>query len=365
MPEPIVSSELGRISNYMDGASHPWIATLITAVASIVAVLVLHQVGYLILRGMTRKAPVMTTVLKGVYWPVQLAWICITLEVIWNLAPKELAMLGAVERMTTLLMIAALTVVGLRAVRGIGAGVLENYAKGEVLGTFHARRVQTQTRVLTRIMSFMVLLIGLATALMTFPSVRQLGTSMLASAGVAGIVLGFAAKPVLTNLLAGLQIALTHPIRLDDVVIVEGEWGWIEEINSTYVVVRIWDQRRLVVPLNYFIEKPFQNWTISSSDLIGTVFWWVDYRMPLEPIREELKRLCETAPEWDGRLHLLQVTDSSDRAVQLRALVSAADAPAAWDLRCRIREGIIAFIQREYPDYLPQIRTNEAAAAVK
>jgi len=155
-----------------------------------------------------------------------------------------------------------------------------------------------------------------------------------------------------------VQIALAQPIRLDDVVIIQNEWGRIEEITGTYVVVRIWDERRLVVPLNYFIENPFENWTRSTARLTGTVFLWVDYRMPLDPLRDELRRLCEAAPEWDRRVCVLQLVDASDRAVQLRALVSAADSSRAWDLRCRIREGLVAYVQRNFPDYLPQQRAS-------
>jgi hypothetical protein len=166
--------------------------------------------------------------------------------------------------------------------------------------------------------------IGFALALLTFPEVRSVGAGLLASAGVVGIVAGIAAKPIFGNLLAGLQIALTQPIRLDDVVIVEGEWGRIEEIGRTFVVVAIWDQRRLVVPLQYFIEKPFQNWTRTSANLLGTAFLWVDYGMPLAPLRAELERICRSAREWDGRVCLIQVTDASERAMQLRVLVSAA-----------------------------------------
>src|SRR5690606_21506645 len=165
-----------------------------------------------------------------------------------------------------------------------------------------ARRIHTHTRVMARSIMIIVIVIGAGAALMTLPLLRQVGTSLLASAGVAGIVIGFAAKPVLSNLLAGLQIAMTQPIRLDDVVIVENEWGWIEEITATYVVVRIWDQRRLVMPLQWFIENPFQNWTRSTSEILGTVLLWVDYRMPVDLVRQEAERLCREATEWDGRV---------------------------------------------------------------
>ena len=223
-----------------------------------------------------------------------------------------------------------------------------------------ARRVQTQTRVLSQVVQGAVVLVGLSLMLMTFPAVRQVGASLLASAGLLGIVAGFAARPVLGNLIAGLQIGLSQPIRIDDVVIVENEWGVIEQITGTYVVVRIWDQRRLIVPLQYWIEKPFQNWTRTSSELIGTVFLWVDYRMPLQPLRDELQRACEASVHWDKRLALLQVTEAGPTAMQLRCLVTAASAPAAWDLRCEVREALVAFVQRDYPQYLPRGRAEVA-----
>lgn len=192
---------------------------------------------------------------------------------------------------------------------------------------------------------------------MSFPAVRQVGTSLLASAGLAGLAAGFAAKPVLGNLIAGLQIAISQPIRLDDVVIVEGEWGRIEEITGSYVVVKIWDERRLVVPLTYFIEKPFQNWTRSTSSLIGSVFLWVDYSLPLDVLREQVKQICEEIPHlWDGRVCVLQVTDTSEKSMQLRILLSSLDSSRSWDARCHVRERLITFINHEYPQCLPQLR---------
>jgi small-conductance mechanosensitive channel len=214
--------------------------------------------------------------------------------------------------------------------------------------------------VLARVAMGGLLCLGLASVLMTFPTVRQLGATLLASAGVLGIVAGIAAKPVFGNLIAGLQIALAQPIRLDDVVIVEGEWGRIEEITSTYVVVRIWDERRMVVPLVWFIENPFQNWTRSSAQLIGSVFLWLDYRTPMEALRAELQRICDTDPRWDGRVCIAQVTETDNRSMQVRCLVSSGNSGDAFDLRCAVRERLIDFLQREYPQSLPVLRTGVA-----
>jgi small-conductance mechanosensitive channel len=193
---------------------------------------------------------------------------------------------------------------------------------------------------------------------MTFSKVRQLGTSILASAGIVGIIVGIAAQRSIATLLAGFQIAITQPIRLDDVVIVENEWGRIEEITLTYVVVRIWDLRRLVVPITYFLEKPFQNWTRVSADLLGTVFIYVDYTVPVQAVREKLRGILEHSTQWDGQVCVLQVTNTTEHTVELRALMSAVDSSSAWELRCHVREKLVEFIQKNYPESLPKLRTD-------
>lgn len=226
-----------------------------------------------------------------------------------------------------------------------------------VADNLSARRIRTQVQVLRHIAVVVITLVTVAVMLMTFPAIRHLGESLFASAGLAALVGGLAARSTLTNLFAGIQIALTQPIRLDDVVIVEGEWGWIEEVTTTYVIVRVWDLRRLVVPLSYFIEKPFQNWTRRTSDLLGTVFVYTDYTVPVEAVREELHKILEATPLWDKKTWGLQVTNASEHALELRALMSAPGASQAWDLRCHVREKLVAFLQREYPESLPRSRT--------
>ena len=219
-----------------------------------------------------------------------------------------------------------------------------------------ARKVHTQLKVIKRIVVVSVCFIGFALILMTFDRVRQLGTSLMASAGLIGIVIGVAAQKTLHTFITGIQIAITQPIRIDDVVIVENEWGRIEEITLTYVVVKIWDQRRLIVPITHFIDNPFQNWTRATSDILGTVFLYVDYAAPIEAIREKLKEIAAQAPQWDKRVCVLQVTAATERTLELRALVSAADASSAWELRCYVREKLIEFIKTDYPDALPKFR---------
>jgi small-conductance mechanosensitive channel len=220
-----------------------------------------------------------------------------------------------------------------------------------------ARKIQTQTYVLRRIIVLVITIVALGIMLMTFPSIRQIGAGLFASAGLAGLLIGLAARSTLTNLLAGIQIALTEPIRLEDVVIIEGEWGTIEEIGSTYVVVRIWDLRRLVIPLSYFIEKPFQNWTRVTADLLGTVFVYADYTVSIEGVRQELRRILQMTDLWDGKICGLQVTNATENTVEMRAMMSASDSSKAWDLRCYVREKLIEFVQNR-PESLPRTRVS-------
>lgn len=225
-----------------------------------------------------------------------------------------------------------------------------------VKDNLQARKIHTQFRVLKRVVIILVGVVALATMLMTFPQVRQLGTTILASAGIIGIIVGMAAQKTIGTLIAGIHIAFTQPIRVDDVVIVENEWGRIEEITLTYVVVKIWDLRRLIVPITYFIERPFQNWTRTSADILGTVFIYTDYTIPFDEIRQELQRILKNSDKWDGKVCVLQLTNASDRGIELRALMSAPDASTAWNLRCEVREKMIEFIQKNYPQSLPRLR---------
>lgn len=270
-------------------------------------------------------------------------------------APDDLPLMSVFQHLTKLLLVLALTWAAVRLTSAIGEVIV---ALNPVLeGQWkRARKVETQTRFLVRALNILLVIIGLGAALMTFESVQHMGASLLASAGVGGLILGFAARPVLSNLLAGMQIAITQPFRIDDVLYVQGEWCWVEEVTATYVVLRVWDLRRLVVPLQWFIENPFQNWSRNNADLLGTVFIWVDYTMPVEPLRDEFMRLLESSELWDGKTATVQVTDASDQAMQVRFLVSAADSSSNWNLRCAVREGLVTFIQEHYPDHLPRLR---------
>lgn len=346
------SAELIRLLAWADDSSPRLL--MVAAVAVLLALLV-YRMGGVVLVRLTRSMPVAAMVVEHARAPAQLLLPLIALQAVWQGAPDDLALIGGVRHTNGLLLLTALTWLGLRIVRGVARGVTGLHSV-EVEDNLNARRIHTQTRMLARMAMFVILLTGLALMLMTFPGARQFGASLLASAGVVGLVAGIAARPVFSNLIAGLQIALAQPIRIDDVVIVEGEWGRVEEITGTYVVLKIWDERRLIVPLQWFIEHPFQNWTRQGAEIIGTVFLWVDYRMPVEPLRAEAQRLCETSPDWDRRLCKLQVTEAGERAMQLRLLVSSTNSGRNWDLRCHLREGLLDFMQREYPQHLPLMR---------
>jgi small-conductance mechanosensitive channel len=226
----------------------------------------------------------------------------------------------------------------------------------DVSNNLQARRVQTQVAVLRRIVVVAIVVITGAAIMLTFDRARALGTSMLASAGLLGIVVGVAAQSSLANLVAGVQIALTEPIRLDDVVVVEDEWGRIEELTLSYVVVRLWDQRRLVLPISYFVENPFENWTRQSADIIGNVTLRLDFTTDMDDLRAAFDEVLHASDRWNGEVGVLQVTDADDRTLEIRMLVSAADAPTAFDLRCDVREAMIAHLRDRQPWALPRDR---------
>ncbi len=270
------------------------------------------------------------------------------------------------KQATSLLLIAGVGFILYQLVGSAEAAVLAQF-RVDVRDNLQARKVYTQVKVLKKIAVAVITVFTFGSMLMVFEPVRRLGASILAGAGVVGVVVGFAAQRSISTVLAGLQIALTQPIRLDDVVVVEEEFGHIEEISLTYVVVRIWDERRLIVPINYFIEKPFQTWTRVSSNLLGSIMLYADYTMPIQPLREELDRILDNSKLWDRKVKVLQVTDAREHTLELRVLVSAADASSAWDLRCEVREKLVGFLQRNYPQCLPRTRAEvlpatEAAA---
>ena len=334
-----------------------WVLFLGASLFAVFAALVCHYLLVKILSRLAKRStsPVDELLIKHFRRPVRWIMAAVALRLtVEPFAPPE-GMQSLVRTAFGMVLIALVAWLLIKATYVLNDVVMLRF-RVDVKDNLQARKIHTQLRVLRRIIIIIVVIVAAASILMTFPKVRQLGTAILASAGIIGIVVGLAAQKTIGTFIAGLQIAFTQPIRLDDVVIVEGEWGRIEEITLTYVVVRIWDLRRLIVPITYFIEKPFQNWTRVSADILGTVFLYVDYTVPLEAIRAELQRIVEASEQWDGKVCGLQVTNTSDRTIEVRALMSAADASLAWDLRCHVREKLIEFVQKNYPQTLPRLR---------
>ena len=332
--------------------------------AAIVALL-LHAGALALARRMIgERQTFLRTVLGATKGPTRLALVLIALAITLPLAPLAGNTASTLARLLGLTTICLLGWTALTALH-IGADLYLRRFRLDVDDNLLARKHITQVRVLERVMDVVIVIVTIGFALMTFDAVRQYGVTLFASAGVAGIVAGLAARPVLSNFLAGVQLAVAQPIRIDDAIIVEYESGKVEEITFSYVVVRLWDLRRMVVPLSYFIEKPFQNWTRTGGELIGSVFLYVDHTAPIDAIRKKLIEIVTQSGLWNGKVVSLQVSDCKETTIELRALVSANNASAAWDLRCDVREKLIDFLQREYPSALPRRRNEvvETAAA--
>lgn len=281
-------------------------------------------------------------------------WAFVALAIV--LVAREIAMLDdAWEKVAGFVMPALIGWIALAIMRAT-VSALELRADITVADNLEARRRRTRLAIFSRIGTFVIVFLTVGLMLLSIPGVRDIGVTLMASAGLAALAVGAAAQPALKALIGGLQMALTEPIRIDDVVIIDGEWGRIEDIRTTYVVVRIWDQRRLVVPVNKFLDETFQNWTRRESDLLGTVFLHLDPLVDVDRVRGEYERLIETNPLWDRRVKVVQVTDTSMDSIEVRLLMSAKDAGTAFDLRCQIREAMLAFIRDEMPEAIARRR---------
>lgn len=271
------------------------------------------------------------------------------------LLPITPAALEVLRRVMEIVLILTFAWVLVKAVEIFEDVFLEKYQISKT-DNYRERKLLTQLQFVRRLVTIGIVVVAVSMILISFETVRRLGTGILTSAGILGIIVGFAAQRSIANLLAGFQIAFTQPLRLDDVIVVEGEFGRVEEITLTYIVLRLWDARRLVLPINYFIEKPFQNWTRSTTDIIGSVFFHADYSLPVEEVRAELKRILDNTDLWDKKVWALQVTDAKERTIEVRAIMSAANASRAFDLRCLVREQLIGFVQKKHPQSLPKTR---------
>jgi small-conductance mechanosensitive channel len=330
---------------------------LIVLAVGIVGGLVLHWILFKILQRLARRTGTVLddSIAQHCRGASRLLVLLLVLQICLPLLSLPAGLESFVPQLTGILLIISVAWLVI-SFTDVGRDLLAIRFDVNAPDNLYARKIHTQYDVLRKVVIAVTIVLALASILMTFEKVRQLGAGILASAGIAGIIIGFAAQKSLGTLLAGIQIAIAQPIRLDDVVIVEGEWGRIEEITLTYVVVRIWDQRRLVVPITYFLDKPFQNWTRVSAELLGTIYLYVDYTIPLEALRQELQRIVEADERWDRRVVGMVVTNVTERTVELRALVSAADSGRAWDLRCHVREKLVEFVRDNYPQTLPRLR---------
>ena len=331
---------------------------LLFFLATVIGILILYYIiSYFFRRwGKNPKYLMPEGAFKRISWPIFgiLMSILIRSESLRILLDVE-AFAFYFKKASTLLFIFCFTWLLLNIIKIIKKSIVQNYNVDET-NNLRARKIYTQFNILERIFIFVTIILAIGAALMSFQEIRDVGVGIFASAGVAGIIIGFSAQKMIGTILAGVQIAIAQPIKIDDVVIVEGEWGKIEEITLTYVAVKIWDKRRLIVPTPYFIDKPFQNWTKTSSDILGTVFLYTDYRVSFDALREELTKILESTDLWDKEVNVLQVTDSKPNCVEIRALMSAKDSPTAWDLRVLVREKLINFLQENYPESIARTR---------
>ncbi|WP_207497074.1 mechanosensitive ion channel family protein [Aridibaculum aurantiacum] len=336
----------------------PYALNLVLALAAILTGLIFKGIATIILRIYSRKNldySLFRSIISRLSTPITWFLPLLTLNIVLPLMVLNARQLKVLNNINGILLIVVFAYI-LIALVHIVQDYFYNIYDLRKEDNLRERRVRTQIQFIRKLLIGMIVIISIGAILLSFPSLRRVGAGLLTGVGVGGIIIGLAAQKTLGNLLAGLQIAFTQPIRIDDVVIVENEWGRIEEITLTYVVVNIWDQRRLVVPINHFIEKPFQNWTRTTSQILGTVFLYLDYTAPVDMIRAEFDRLVNKSHLWDRRVGVLQVTNTTDRTIELRVLVSAASAGNAFDLRCYLRENLVSFIQKNYPDSLPKTR---------
>jgi small-conductance mechanosensitive channel len=335
-----------------------WLIGLALVCLAILAALFVHRLAVaLAKRAIGPGQTIAIAILEATTGPTRLALCLVAAAFVLPLAPLSDELRGTLTHLSVVANIALIGWISIRAVDLAASRYLLRF-RTDIEENFLARKHVTQVRVFKRVTDTLIVIVVVSTALMTFDSVRQYGVSLFASAGAAGLIVGLAARPLLSNLIAGVQIAVTQPIRIEDAVIIENEWGWVEDIASTYVVIRLWDWRRMVVPLAYFIERPFQNWTRDAASLIGSIILHVDYAADVPRIRKRLEEAVKESKLWDGAVVNLQVVDTNARTMELRALVSARNAPQAWDLRCEIRERLIAFLQKDMREALPRERAD-------
>ncbi|SCL47657.1 Small-conductance mechanosensitive channel [Micromonospora citrea] len=336
-----------------------YLGTIVAALAAAAIALFVVEVGHRVVRRLGRRSLLLTELTEHAHRSIQVAATVLAVQFAVRLSTGY-----AVGEQWRRVLLHALVLAVIASAAWLVASLLV-VAEDTALARFrvdvpdnrHARRVRTQVVMLRRLTIAVIVVLAVGVMLMTFPAVRGIGAGVLTSAGVVGVVAALAAQSLLSNVFAGLQLAFSDAVRLDDVVVVEGEWGRIEELTLSYVVVQIWDDRRLILPTSYFTSKPFQNWTRTEAAVLGTAEFDVDWAIPVQAMREELRRLVESTELWDGRVCVLQVTDATGGMIKVRALVSAADAGSLWDLRCLVREHMVAWIRDHRPTAMPRLRT--------
>jgi small-conductance mechanosensitive channel len=324
---------------------------------AIIIALIVHAIVFWILRRVAHRKSALLgqSLVRHAQGPSRWIFPLLAVLIILPGLPFTPKVMDALQHIVGLGLIAATAWLVILAIE-IFSDLISGRYRIDVKDNLEARRIQTQFKMLHRIVVVLVVIVTLAIMLMTFPAIRHIGESVLASAGLASLIVGLAAKGTLSNLVAGVQIAFTQPFRIEDAVVIEGEWGWIEEIGTMYVVVRIWDLRRLVLPLSYFLDHPFQNWTYQNADLLAHCYLYTDYSVPVQALRDELGRILKSTPLWAGKVCVLQVSQLQQFVVQIRALMDARNSGDAWDLRCVVREQMIDFLTKNYPGSLPRYR---------
>lgn len=330
-----------------------WIA------GAIIVALLAHVIVFWVMRRLARRKTALLgqSLVRHSQGPTRWIFPLLAVLIILPGLPLTPKVMEALQHITGLGLIAAAAWLVILCIE-IFTDVVTGRYRIDVKDNLTARRIQTQFKMLNRIVIVLVIIVTLAIMLMTFPAIKHIGESVLASAGLASLIVGLSMKGTLSNLVAGVQIAFTQPFRIEDAVIVEGEWGWIEEIGTMYVVVRLWDWRRMVLPLSYFLDHPFQNWTYKSADLLAHCYIYTDYSVPVQALRDELGRILKSTPLWNGKVCVLQVSQLEQFTVQIRALMDARTAGDAWDIRCVVREQMIDFLSKNYPGSLPRYRAD-------
>jgi len=334
----------------------PFIAVILAVAAGLVLSWLLRKV---VLR-LNRKRPELQATSRVARRPLRLALCLVGVRTALGLTADSESWHAGVDHFLLIALIGAFAWLAIAVLLIVEAVVLHRHSV-DVADNRRARRLRTQMILARRIAVALVVVLAVGTAMLTFPAIQALGAGLLASAGVISIVAGLAAQTSLVNVFAGMQLAFTDAIRVDDVVVVQKEWGRIEEITLTYVVVHLWDDRRLILPSTYFTTTPFENWTRRQSEVMGTVEFDLDWRAPVEDMRTELRRVLADTDLWDERVGVLQITDATGGFVRVRILVSAADSAALFDLRCLVRETMVTFLQQNHPQALPHQRWEQAA----